>query len=317
VLQGGHDADVFQYLGSRQWQRTHFDDGKDYLKQLLYIYRANHINFNQSMSGAFHWGQRGNFDSKLLTPTQQEQLTKVFVSAFLEDSLFNQEKYRSLLLNPWTSEFGLPEDIFINRYSTSNFELIENFENGLDKVKVYKDSPNNSRETIPVTAVAERLRGGTETENRLLNLKLEKDVETHVLIKLSEPGLITDINDGNFNLQFSLARADSSDAVACTQYNLLTEARAEILLDSEVVHSESLSSIGSLSPLLLSDYSELEDDYLSYAVTEPVLQTYTLPIQLSGLAEKPNNNDNLIELDLIFTPSQDVHIILDDIGFAP
>lgn len=111
VQQGGHDADVYQYLGSRQWQRTYFDDDKDHIKQALYIYRANHINFNQDMSGGFHWGQRGDFDAKLLAPAQQEQLTKVFVSAFLEDSLFDRVEYRTLLQQPFTREFGLPEDI--------------------------------------------------------------------------------------------------------------------------------------------------------------------------------------------------------------
>ena len=88
VLQGGHDADVYQFLGSQQWQRVEYDDGKNYVNHLIYIHKANHINFNEDMSDDFHWGGSKKFYKKLLTPKQQEQVTKVFVSASLSTIAF-------------------------------------------------------------------------------------------------------------------------------------------------------------------------------------------------------------------------------------
>lgn len=52
----------------------------------LYIYRANHWNFNQSMSVNVGKGDSKEYDSRLITPEKQEKLTKVFVSVFLEAS---------------------------------------------------------------------------------------------------------------------------------------------------------------------------------------------------------------------------------------
>ncbi|WP_185964322.1 hypothetical protein [Aliikangiella marina] len=313
VLQGGHDADVYQYLGSRQWQRTHFDDGKDHIKLAIYIYRANHINFNQDMSGAFNFGQRGDFDLHLLSPAQQEHLTKVFVSAFLEDSLFERVEHRALLLHPSTREFGLPEDIYISRYKTSNFDVIEDFESGFDKVSVPTNNSNNPPKPMPIEVVAERLRNGTKTANDVLDIKLEKGVKTHVRFKLSKPSIDKKVKSGHFNLQFSLARADSGEATM-NPYNLLSDAKIALLADSTVIHNQALGSAGTVSPLLLSDYSELESDDFKYPVTEPVLQTFSVPIKLENFDERAINIDKDLELDLIFLPNQDVHIILDDIG---
>jgi hypothetical protein len=217
------------------------------------------------------------------------------------------------LQQPFTGEFGLPEDIYISRYKTSKFDMIEDFESSLDKVNVYKNKDNNSLVKLPVEAVAERLRNGTETPNQVLNLQLEKDVKTHVRIKLSKPDFYADVKNRKFNLGVSLARADSGEATS-TQYNLLKDVKVEILAESTVIYTETLGSAGVISPLLLSDYSELESDDWHYPVTEPVLQTYSLPIQLKRLDEKTINKDLDLALDLIFEPNQDVHIILDDVG---
>lgn len=335
VLQGGHDADVYQYLGSRHWMRTDFDDGQNYLKQALYIYRANHINFNQSMSGGFHWGQRGDFDAELLTPSQQEHLTKFFVSAFLEATLFNRVEYRRLVQQPNTAEFGLPQDIMISRYKTSVFEPIENFEEDLKQTKVYRESSDNEQtpvesipveaipietvpiETVPIKVTAERLRNGTETTNHVLSLLLEKNTKTRVRFKASKKDLYKRINSGKFSLMFSIARSDSNQQDTCAQYNLLADAKVEVSKDSNLVYANTLESIGTLSPLLLSDFSELENEQLQYAATEPVLQTFNLPIQLKDIVENPVNSENQLEFELVFLPKQNVNIIIDDVGLGP
>lgn len=308
VLQGGHDADVYQFLGSQQWQRTHFDDGGDYLKQLIYFYRGNHINFNQSMSGSFHWGKRGDFDAQLLAPAQQEKLTNVFVSAFLEASIFKKVEYRQLFKQLPLTEFNLPKDIYISRYMTSDFQVVEDFEGSSIKVKLLQVSRDNQQTFLPVLIEPERLRFGVETSNKVLRLNLARDVETHVRIQLPPQTIKNQSNLPYFNFQFSLARTDTSMQQKCEPYNLFSEAKVEVLHDSLLVESISLGSIGTVSPLLLSDFSELERGDVQYAQTEPVLQTFSVPVKVENIGE------GATELDIIFKPSQNVTIILDDFG---
>ena len=312
VLQGGHDADVYQFLGSQQWHRTHFDDDKNYLKQSIYIYRANHINFNQDMSDDFHWGSSKDFYSKLLTPKQQENLTKVYVSAFLEATLANTKEYRKIFRQPVAGEFGLPDDIYISRHMASDFKVIEDFENVAKKESTVKALSDKTLTAVPISIDSERLRNGTKTSNNVLKVQLKKQVETRLSIKLSEAELLHQNRKGKSYLSFSLARADSGESEGCGSYNLLSDTRVELLDKSGVVFKKSLGASGSVSPLLISDFSELEKGDMKYAPTEPVLQTFTLPIELN----KPISAESELELVLIFAPKRDVSIIVDDIGIT-
>lgn len=314
VLQGGHDADVYQFLGSRQWQRTYFDDDADYLKQLIYFYRGNHINFNQSMSDNFHWWQRGNFDKNLLSPAQQEQLTKVFVSAFLEISLFNKHEYRQLFKQPVPQQFALPEDIYISRYATSNFDVIADFESGSGSVRLLRQGSDGTIVSLPLSIEPERLRGGVDLPNQVLKLSLEKGVETRLRIQLPSADS-KKLHDGRqFNFQFSIARADAAEQQSCEPYNVLPETRLELLQGSLQRELSSLAHMGSISPLLLSDFSELKRAAARDARTEPVLQTLSIPIKLDKLADSADKNDSTMALDIIFKPTQNLSVILDDIG---
>ena len=260
------------------------------------------------MSGSFHWGKRGDFDAQLLAPAQQEKLTKVFVSAFLEASILKNVEYRQLFKQIPLTEFDLPEDIYISRYITSDFKVVEDFEDSSIKVKLSRVDRDNKQTFLPVSIEPERLRYGVETPNQVLRLNLARDVETHVRIQLPSQMIKNQSNHQYFNFQFSLARTDTSTQQKCEPYNLFSETKVEVLQDSLLVESISLGSIGTVSPLLLSDFSELERGDVQYAQTEPVLQTFSVPVKFENIS------DGATELVIIFKPSQNVTIILDDFG---
>ena len=46
VIHGGHDADAAIFMGIRQFNRVHFTDDNFWFKSAIYIYRANHNQFN-------------------------------------------------------------------------------------------------------------------------------------------------------------------------------------------------------------------------------------------------------------------------------
>ena len=306
-LQGGHDADVYQFLGSQQWQRVEYDDGKNYVNHLIYIHKANHMNFNEDMSDDFHWGGSKKFYKKLLTPKQQEQVTKVFVSAFIELTLSGKHEYKDILRYPPYSEFGLPDDIYVSRFSNSTFRSIENFESVKKENKNFQIWVNSQDEPVSFSIEKEQLRGGVDTPNTVLKLKLEEQVAT--TLQLALPTLHVTAEDKQ-NLTVSIAIDTSEEHEACRPYNLASDIKIEFLNKDDVVINKKTKPKASISPLLVSDYSELENEDVKFAPTEPTLQTVVFPIEFLS---KVRQEDSLI-LNITFTPRHDVSVILDDIG---
>ena len=310
VLQGGHDADVYQFLGSQQWHRTYFDDGENYFKQSIYIYRANHINFNQDMSDDFRWGSENDFYSKLLKPEEQESLTKFYVSAFLEVTLANKKEYLEVLKKPVVREFSLPNDIYVSRYLSSDYTIIEDFERAKNHKIVEKAVTKNTLTQATNNIMAEKLRNGTNTSNNVLKVELNKGIESRISIKLLKHQVLHNNRSGKFNLIFSIALASSKMHRECKKYNLFSDASIELRDKSALLFNGDLSTAGTVAPQLVSDFSELEKGGVKYAPTEPVLQTFTLPIEFSTAT----NIDNELELVFVFNPKVETIIILDDIG---
>ena len=54
VFHGSHDGDVSAFSGLRQYQRVRFTDGKPWFKSAVYVYRANHGQWNTV------WGAHDN-----------------------------------------------------------------------------------------------------------------------------------------------------------------------------------------------------------------------------------------------------------------
>ena len=307
VLQGGHDADVYQFLGSQQWQRAEYDDGKKYVNHSIYIHQANHINFNQDMSDDFHWGGAKTFYKKLLTAKQQEQLTKVFVSAFIELTLSGKREYQDILRHPSNSEFGLPHDIYVPRFITSALRSIENFESVKAENNHFQVWVSGQDQPVPYLIKKEQLRGGVDTPNNVLKLELKEQVAT--TLELVLPNINT-LADDKQNLTFSIAIETSEEHEACRPYNLASAIKIELRDKNGVVVNKMAESKGSIPPLLRSDYSELENEEVKFAPTEPTLQTVVFPIEFLSEVKQ----DDSLVLNIIFTPSHDVSVILDDIG---
>ncbi len=134
VLHGAHDMDVVSFGGLRQYNRLQFLDGKPWFKASLYIYGANHGQFNRD------WGRfdmlgpaRQLFNLGALLPAaQQEQVAKVFVSAFMEAALHDQSGYRALFRDPRAARAWLPETIYLNQYQDSSDIRLAAFDDDID-----------------------------------------------------------------------------------------------------------------------------------------------------------------------------------------
>ena len=134
TLQGAQDADSLSFAGSRQADRVRFTRSGPWFSTEIWAYRANHGQFNTG------WGSR-DFPAPLgwflnLEPLmrgdEQRQISKTYISAFLEATLNGRREYVSLFKDWRTGRDWLPDTIYINRYRDASFVPVATFQEDAD-----------------------------------------------------------------------------------------------------------------------------------------------------------------------------------------
>lgn len=129
-LQGSYDSDEASFFGFRQYQRIKSTDSAFYFKSGLYVHRANHGQFNSAW-GRIDGGPPTSWllnIKPLITIEEQQQIAKVYVSAFAETVLHKDFDYLSIFKNSNSVADWLPKAILLNTYSDSKIQLIANYE---------------------------------------------------------------------------------------------------------------------------------------------------------------------------------------------
>ena len=133
VLHGAHDMDVFTFQGSRQYSRVRFSGG-DWFKAAVYIYGANHGQFNTV------WGRKDLFEpimrvfnlEQLMPGEEQRQVARVTVGAFLEATLRDEPGYRALFQNLARGRAWLPDTIYLAQYQDAATQIVCGYEEDVD-----------------------------------------------------------------------------------------------------------------------------------------------------------------------------------------
>jgi dienelactone hydrolase len=134
LLQGAYDQDVFWFLGNRVYNRVSFSDGNYHFKSALYIYGANHGQFNTA------WGRKdqGNPSSwfsnlkPIMNGEEQRKIAKVYISAFLEASLKGRNEYVSIFKDYRRAGEILPKQYYINQFEDTKFKYIADYQEDFD-----------------------------------------------------------------------------------------------------------------------------------------------------------------------------------------
>jgi len=134
LLHGGYDQDVYWAIGNRVYNRAVFTDENYHFKTSLYIYRANHGQFNTE------WGRKDRtipfswlLNTKpIMSGEDQRQIAKLYISAFLESTLKKSNEYIPLLKDFRQAGHLLPEDYYINQFEDSNVTFIADFQEDFD-----------------------------------------------------------------------------------------------------------------------------------------------------------------------------------------
>lgn len=134
VFHGSHDGDVTSFHGLRIWDRLRFTDGEDHFKSAIYMYRANHGQWN-SVWNSFDNGPRSPriLDLRyLVPPVDQRRFAELYVAGFLEASLKDDRQWLSMFRDHRVVGEWLPESMYITRLQHSSFLPLANFEEDVD-----------------------------------------------------------------------------------------------------------------------------------------------------------------------------------------
>lgn len=134
TLQGAHDADVSSFMGSQQWEHVRFTQPGPWFKAELYVYRANHGQFNTI------WGRRDaggplswllNLEP-LMPGNAQRRIAKTYIAAFLEATLKGRREYLPLFQDWRVARAWLPDTIYVNRCQDASYVPLAAFREDAD-----------------------------------------------------------------------------------------------------------------------------------------------------------------------------------------
>ena len=135
VFHGSHDGDVTSFHGIRLYQRVKFTDDQPHLKTAIYVYRANHGQWNTTWGRYDSGGSRGGriLDVRaLLDPEDQQEFAKIYISAFLENSLRGNGQYLPLFRDHRVAGGWLPETMYVTQFQDATFLPLATFEEDID-----------------------------------------------------------------------------------------------------------------------------------------------------------------------------------------
>jgi dienelactone hydrolase len=325
VIQGGHDADVSTFLGLRQFNRVYFTDDHFWCKSAVYVYRANHNQFNTAWGKSDADAPDSWFlnDKPIMDAESQQKVAKVLISAFLEATLNNRDEYLPMFKDIRKAAKWLPEDIYINRYEDSNFIIVADFEEDFDVTTTTIPGGRLDGENLLTwkeAYVPYRTKGDSTQENSAVVLewakkKNDKDPNSHDVASYTvtlSPEIVKELElSRNMNIVFSIGAGDDEQL---EPLDLTIE-----LCDSEG-HCAALplSSVGPVPPALpvrLAKWKWLEEKSIQ-TLSERIMQTYEMPFH--SFIEKNSLLDpsRLENIRFIFDRSDNGIIMLDDIGFS-
>jgi len=134
LLHGSHDMDVLTMMGAAPFERLTFSGQDDFFKSAVYIYGANHGQFNSV------WGNKDIAEPiprlynlrQLLPQTEQQRIAQVLISAFLEDTLRGERAYRPLFQDLRRGRDWLPDTLYLYQYQDSRTLALADFHEDID-----------------------------------------------------------------------------------------------------------------------------------------------------------------------------------------
>ncbi|SHH25741.1 alpha/beta hydrolase family protein [Clostridium grantii] len=315
VLHGSNDGDVSNFSGNNVYDRVKFTDGKDYFKSYLYIWGANHGQFNEV------WGDEDmSFPKNLLVNKEslieaekQREIAKLYVSSFLDATLKNQKQYKEIFKDYRVVSEYLPETMYFNRYEDSTFKLITNYE---EDIRVNTTSlKKGSIESFNLSNYMEgslKFKDGDVRDNNAVLIKWNNNKGKYSILLDEQAREELNINKEN-NLIFSACDYDKDEI------NFIQNDFTIALTDTEGNKSEVIfSDYFHMNPLFKAKITKIKhyDDEKYGEDMEPILQTYSIDMELFIKNNSYFHPEKLEKVEFIFNKTSYGYIAIDDIGIS-
>ena len=129
VIHGSHDGDVSAFSGLRQYSRIQFTDGQPWFKSAVWMYRANHGQWNTV------WGSTDGGPASprfldlrgLVPPEEQRQMAEVYLAGFLEATLKGKTEYLPIFRDHRVIGAWLPQTMYLTRFMESGFHALASY----------------------------------------------------------------------------------------------------------------------------------------------------------------------------------------------
>jgi len=322
VLHGAHDMDVISFQGAGHYARIQFSGQGDRFKAGLYIYGANHGQFNTG------WGRKDLFEplmrvfnlEQLMPAEQQQQIARVYVSAFLQAALRGEDGYRPLFRDARRGESWLPDTIYLNQYEDSDTQLVSTYAEDIDLVSTTLPGGTQTGENLTVWREQPVKVKWGDTGDHAVYLGWDATASegpASYTIDLPQRGLALTKDSV---LVFSLADA-SEDPTPDTKQDRpsrdeVIELTLEVLDHSGQTARLPLSHFSFLQPQLVGQLGKAA--FMSPVPSwEAVFQHFEFALA-DFVTENPVlDATNLAKVRLLFDRTEAGVILLDDVGFRP
>jgi hypothetical protein len=355
VLHGSHDADVQSFIGMRQYARVNFSENYQGFKAGLYIYNANHGQFNT------RWGRKDYsfpminlINTKQLMPgDEQQKIAGTFISAFLEATLNGEMVYRGLFSDYRKGREWLPETIYLNSFDRPGMQYICRFSEDLDVTTA--TLPGGFIETENLTVWREQMVqlkwGDKDTRAAFIGWSNEKEDSLYACwsVNFPEGSISLDISGSLF---FSLADANESadqqsgmdggvnrlpDITRVPGPSGVDSVAGDKADDDDTDHGtaevrkpidfsiELSDSGGEFIRFKLSDHAYLQPQIevrmtrLKFMKTtpgsEPLYHFFFFPLDRFAGKNKNFQPENIVKITFLFDQTSEGVVIVDDIGF--
>lgn len=331
VIQGSHDGDVRSFEGSAQFHRINFTGSEYHFKAALYILGANHGQFN-SVWGAKDTSAPANalFDlGKIMPAEQQQQIAKVYVSAFLDATLNNKMDYLPLFQNYRAGENWLPKTLYLNEFADSTYKYIDNdykdiditktsLAGGIEKgenLKVWRQGQVNLKDGEPIHIGT--FLGWDTTTAYQDPPSFTVNLPEQGLMLSSDSVLVLDLANGN---DADNNPHEKEEGVDDNMDPIIGTPFPSIDFSIEITDRQ-----GASATLSLSDYSYLpppiDINLMKAALLDPtpdseyVFQTFEFPLTEFARKNSAMNHADLKSIRLIFDKTSEGLIIIDSIAF--
>jgi hypothetical protein len=170
LMHGSHDGDVSTFNGLAQYERLRFTDGKPWFKSAVFVYRANHGQWNTTW-GSLDGGPRSarTLDTRgLISQADQRQFAEVYISAFLDATLRGKSEYLPMFRDHRVVGQWLPKTMYTTRFQESAFRSAADFEEDVDVTSGSVPGVVFSSDSLAVwkeSPVPFRSRGSTQAHN--------------------------------------------------------------------------------------------------------------------------------------------------------